>query len=290
LDKRLEQLKQEYFSIPIPPQLDKVVRQALQANRKRRRMAVLKGLVGLMACAALLIVSVNLNPSLAQAMSEIPVLGNLIRLVTVAQYRYEDGGFQADLKVPAITNMENAGLQDALNAKYLEENQRLYETFMKEMEELKKNGGENYAINGGYQVVTDTEQLLTIQRYVVQIGASGTETLKYDTIDKQRGILITLPSLFKDDGYVQVISEYIKAQMREQMAKDDGIIYWIDGRGDPVEFKEIARDQNFYINEDGKLVISFNEYEVAPGYMGTVEFVIPTEVIQPLLVSNEYIK
>lgn len=32
------------------------------------------------------------------------------------------------------------------------------------------------------------------------------------------------------------------------------------------------------------------KYEVAPGYMGVVEFQIPTEVIKDALVSHEYIK
>ncbi|OJT72202.1 anti-sigma factor, partial [Clostridioides difficile] len=35
-------------------------------------------------------------------------------------------------------------------------------------------------------------------------------------------------------------------------------------------------------NKNGNLVISFDEYEVAPGYMGAVEFVIPNKVIKRL--------
>jgi len=38
------------------------------------------------------------------------------------------------------------------------------------------------------------------------------------------------------------------------------------------------------------LVISFDKYEVGPGYMGIQEFEIPTEVIADILVSNEYIR
>ncbi len=49
-------------------------------------------------------------------------------------------------------------------------------------------------------------------------------------------------------------------------------------------------NQNFYINKEGKFVISFDEYEVAPGYMGVQEFIIPTEIISNILVSDEYIK
>jgi len=40
------------------------------------------------------------------------------------------------------------------------------------------------------------------------------------------------------------------------------------------------------INKKHQFVISFDEYEVASGYMGIVEFFLPTEVIKDLLVSN----
>ena len=117
--------------------------------------------------------------------------------------------------------------------------------------------------------------------------------MKYDTIDKQKEILITLPSLFKDESYIQVISENIKEQMREQMKADPDKVFWVTGVGEEPyfeTFEQIDREQNFYINNNGKLVISFDKYEVAPGYMGVAEFVIPTEVISKNLVSNEYIK
>lgn len=72
-------------------------------------------------------------------------------------------------------------------------------------------------------------------------------------------------------------------------------MYWVrDGEGveeDLIEvFETIKEDQNFYITEQGKLVIAFDKYEVAPGYMGLVEFEIPTELLSDVLVSNEYIK
>ena len=36
--------------------------------------------------------------------------------------------------------------------------------------------------------------------------------------------------------------------------------------------------QNFYINSEGKVVIVFEKYEIAPGYMGTQEFVIDKQI------------
>ncbi len=91
---------------------------------------------------------------------------------------------------------------------------------------------------------------------------------------------------------MEVISDNIIGQMKEQMAADEGNVYWLKGDvEDFVEpFEQISREQSFYINADGKLVISFDKYEVGPGCMGVVEFVIPTEAIADLLVSNEYVK
>lgn len=44
------------------------------------------------------------------------------------------------------------------------------------------------------------------------------------------------------------------------------------------EFNLITGDESFYFNENGEIVIVFDEYEVAPGYMGAVEFTIPKDV------------
>jgi len=65
-------------------------------------------------------------------------------------------------------------------------------------------------------------------------------------------------------------------------------IYLVE-EDDLTAFKGIDENQNFYINEDGKLVIAFNSYEAAPGYMGAVEFIIPTKVLTNLLVGDQYI-
>jgi hypothetical protein len=189
--------------------------------------------------------------------------------------------------------LENKGLESSLNEKYLAESKILYEKFMADMEDLKQNGGGHLGVNSGYEVKTDTDRILSIGRYVVNTVGSSSTVFKYDTIDKKNGILIMLPSLFKDDRYVDVISENIKNQMVEQHKSDKSKFYWaagIEQKGTMKLFEKISKEQSFYINTEGKLVISFDKYEVAPGYMGIVQFVIPTEVLSDVLVSNEYIK
>ena len=142
-------------------------------------------------------------------------------------------------------------------------------------------------VDSGYEILTDTDQLLAIARYEVNTVGSSSTTMKYDTIDKQNSILITLPSLFKDGAYVDVISSYIVTEMKEQMAAGEDVVYFFSEDG---WSEKIIPDQNFYITSDNKLVISFDKYEAAPGYMGILTFEIPTDVVKDLLVSDTYIK
>ena len=289
MDPKLEQLKRDYMEIPIPDELPAIVSKALKYQKKQRSYSMIATIAAAIVLA--LGLGVNLSPALARTLSELPVVGGIVRVITFREFTYEDERFQADVEVPAIQNLDPT-LEDDLNTKYLEEGKRLYEEFMAEMESIKEAGEGHLSVASGYIVKTDNDRILSVGRYVVKSMGSSSDEIEYDTIDKQNKILITLPSLFRDDDYITVISEYIKQQMRERMEADEGIIYWlpeVEQYGSTTVFESIDRDQEFYIDENGKLVISFNKYEVAPGYMGIVEFTIPTEVIADELVSHEYI-
>lgn len=294
-DKRLEELKKEYQAVPIPEELDFMVKKALQegGKKKLRKDKALRWIGVIAAFFAIFTATLNMSPAFAQSLAEVPGMGNVVKVLTFHGYTLKENNFQADLKVPVIDGLENKDLESALNAKYLEENKKLYENFMADIAELKEQDSEAHmGIDTGYEVKTDNDQIFSIGRYVLNTAGSSSTVIQYDTIDKKNQVLITLPSLFKNEEYIPVISEYIKEQMREKMQADENLIYWVSGAKvdfpfDP--FEEIAKDQSFYINPDGRLVISFDKYEVAPGYMGVIEFVIPSEILADLLVSNDYL-
>ncbi|WP_433748146.1 DUF3298 domain-containing protein [Falsibacillus pallidus] len=297
MGRELEKMREEYKNIPIPDELDLVVDKAIKQSRNRKKRTPLKWIGGSAAAAVIFCSVVLTNSAFALTLSDVPIVGSLVKLITSVEYTINDDHFQADLKTPEIKNLKNKKLEEGLNKKYLEENKKLYEDFQKDIKEMKEAGMEGHmGIDTGYEVKTDNKKILSIGRYVVNTAGSSSTTFTFDTIDKQKQLLITLPSLFKDDSYVDVITANIKEQMIEQMKKpEDGKIYWVNYPGGQklmpgMEFKKIKKDQNFYINADNKLVISFNKYDVAPGYMGVPEFIIPTDAIQDVLVSNEYIK
>lgn len=298
-DKNLQQLKKNYMDVPIPVELDFIVKKSLEDNGVKitNSKANFKGIkiaaASIVAATALFTVGVNSSPVFAASLSNVPVVGSIVKILTFREYTVNEDSYNADIKVPSIQGLENKDLENNLNDKYLTENKKLYEDFMTDMEDMKSNGDGHLGVSSGYVVKTDNDRLLSIGRYVVNTVGSSSTTMKYDTIDKQSEILITLPSLFKNDSYVNIISENIKKQMIEQNKADENKFYWVEGIEKDINmdlFEKISKDQNFYINSEGKLVISFDKYEVAPGYRGVVEFVIPTEILSDSLVSNEYIK
>lgn len=292
MDKNLERLKSKYMDIEIPSELDNVVNKALNTPRKKNR-APIKILFGSGTAAALLMVVINANPVLAKRLLDVPVVGNIINVITFVEIKVDEEKHHANIKVPSISNLKDKDLEKSLNEKYLKENKQLYQEFMQEVESLKKLGDGHIGVESGYVVKTDNEKILSIGRYVVNTVGSSSTTFKYDTIGKREQVLLTLPILFKNQNYIEAISENIKDQMKQQMKEDKSKVYWILDAGveNPIEpFEKITANHNFYINQDNKLVISFDKYEVAPGYMGVVEFIIPTELLSDDLLGSEYIK
>ena len=289
----MNKFRNEYENIEIPDELEFLVRTTIKEQEKKmkRKNIINKSVIAAAVAGVVFVGSINLSSEISYALSEVPVLGSIVRVLTFKTFELKDNNFDAELKTPAIEGLDSK-LEAMLNEKYLDENQKLYDDFMKEIDELKKADMDeaHMGIASGYEVKTDTDKLLVIGRYVVNTAGSSSTTIKYDTIDKQNKLLITLPSLFKDEAYIDIISENIKAQMKEQM-KDESNVYWLEDEmmGDE-NFSKIDKNQSFYITKDNQLVIAFDKYEVAPGYMGNPEFIIPSELLKDVLVSEEYIK
>ena len=289
----MNKFRNEYENIEIPDELEFLVRTTIKEQEKKmkRKNIINKSVIAAAVAGVVFVGSINLSSEISYALSEVPVLGSIVRVLTFKTFELKDNNFDAQLTTPAIEGLDSK-LEAMLNEKYLDENQKLYDDFMKEIDELKKADMDeaHMGIASGYEVKTDTDKLLVIGRYVVNTAGSSSTTIKYDTIDKQNKLLITLPSLFKDEAYIDIISENIKAQMKEQM-KDENNVYWLEDEmmGDE-NFSNIDKNQSFYITKDNQLVIAFDKYEVAPGYMGNPEFIIPSELLKDALVSEEYIK
>ncbi len=136
------------------------------------------------------------------------------------------------------------------------------------------------------EIIHTTEDYFTLKLICYTAEGSSAEWYYYYTLDLNTGKRLQLKDIFTEGSdYVTPISENIISQMRKNMAEDEMKTYWLDDEIEELNFKAIKEDQSFYLDAEGNVVISFNEGDVAPMYMGVVEFTIPNEVISDIRVN-----
>ena len=272
----MEMWKEEYDQIPVPQEArDRIEAGIMRARLEKKRSDRMKNMkrTGVTAAALVLTfgIAVNASPVVAQAMDGIPVIGSIARVVTIRNYNEStNNGMMADISVPQIDGNVAANADMDAYAK------ELISRYEKEVvAQLGQEEG-HYALESSYEVVSDNDKYVSIRINTVETMASGAEFVKIFTVDKATGQTVSLKDFLNSPDKLEAVSQNIKDQMAAQMAEDEGKVYFTEG--EPGGFTGLTGDENFYLNEAGELVIVFGEYEVAPGYMGTVSFTIPKDV------------
>ena len=289
MKKEMEQLKQDYKEIKMnKQQKEGLVKMMEQAKKDKRRKTNKYTKILAAAAVATFVVLPNTSSNVAQAMGNIPLLGNLVEIVTFRNYEYKDEHNIANVKIPEVLVDDTNKNVSEHNKETLTETVKEINTeirgiadkFVKEFEENLKNEEGYQDVIVSSEIMQTTDNYFTIKLMCYQGMASGAEWDYYYTIDLQTGDYLQLANLFeKDSDYKTVISENIKEQMRAQMDADENVSYWLDEEMEEWNFKAITDETAFYLNENNEIVISFNEGDVAPMYMGVVQFTIPNEVV-----------
>lgn len=285
-NEELKKLKEEYKDIEVPEigveRMQSAIRRAKMDKKRDRKKRLLRNW-GIGVAAALVIAALpNTNENIAYAMGNLPVIGGLFRVITVREFTHNDGNYEANVKVPVIISedAENPAEGEAIeqiNKSVEEYTNELISQFEADMEEEGHKG-----LDISYETVMDNDKWFTLKVTALEVQASSYQVQRFYHVDKMNGKVAELNDLFSEGAdYISPISEEIKKQMKEQIDAETGFYFlendeYVDG------FKEIDPNQNFYLNEDGNIVIVFDEYEVAPGYMGNPEFIIPAEMVSSI--------
>jgi hypothetical protein len=286
---RIEQLKATYVATPIPHDLSLRV-DSLCDRYRPKRMAWRPALAAAAGALILFVAAINALPAQAAGLQEIPVLGSLVRVFTFREYR-SDVGYGAHIRIARIEGLNNQELEDVVNAELRAGGEAFIAQYEADVAELEAELGTD-AIHMGvetyYEVMASNDEVFSLR--VEYFWVAGGSAVSYDfyTINQRTGEMVTLGSLFRrGSDYLAIINRYLIDQMAAENAEAGHPLYWIDDKDPYVEaFTGIDADHNFYVNAEGKLVIAFDEYEVASGAMGTPEFVIPMELIVGLLAEG----
>lgn len=280
----LKDLKAKYFVPEMSGEqimaLRTVMEKAKEENRRQDQKRRFRTCMGAVAAAAVLFVLLpNTSASMCYAMSHIPVIGALVELVTFREYYFTNELVSAEVQVAGLPE-DMEGLEEAASG-INEEIRQIADRQIAEFEEFARQelGYKELLIQS--EIIASTERYLTLRLNCYEGSASGYEWNYYFTVDLKTQERLELQDLFPEGtDYLGKISDHIKSQMRSQMKEDENCIYWLDSEMAEMDFQEITNETGFYLNAEEKLVIAFPEGEVAPSYMGTVEFEIPWEVVE----------
>ena len=290
----LQSLQKEYLEPQMSEeQLNRLKTKMEVAKRENRKDRNRTRVTRLATTAAALVIAFialpNMSPTIAYAMEKIPVIGQFVKVVTFRDYEYTSDRNIADIEVPEIKleeTLEDSKASeklkrttDEINVEIQEITNKLVEYFEKHLED--EQGYQEIIVKSN--VLATTQDYFTLKLFCYQGAGSGYQWNYYFTIDLNTGERLQMQDVFKDGAdYITPISENIKEQMQAQMAEDEMVCYWLDQEIEELNFKTITDETAFYLNESGNVVICFNEGDVAPMYMGAVEFEIPAEVLEDI--------
>lgn len=296
VEERLKILKKEYHNHEMPAEkvekMTKTLKQMTDTTSFKKRGMIKCATVAAALVAAMIILP-NTSSTVAHAMGQIPVLGKLIEVVTFRNYQYESERHTANIEVPEITVEEveeSEQVNEVLNQTVKDINTEIqditdeivaqFETYMED-----EQGYQDVMVKS--EILATTDDYFTLKLLCYQGAGSGYQWNYYYTIDLTTGERLKLKDLFVEGAdYITPISENIKEQMQAQMDADEMVHYWLHDEIEELNFKSITEDTSFYLNERGSIVIGFNEGDVAPMYMGTVEFEIPSDVLKDIVAHS----
>lgn len=289
--KRLEKSREIYESIAVPEELEEKVEAAICSARERRekmqnnsrersrRKTVYRWAAGIAAVfAAAFIVGLNTSESFAFGVQDLPVIGELAKILTVRSYEKKEEDIQIEVEVPGV-ELADRGLSEEVNAQ-IEKMVRQYESeALERAKEYKQafleTGGteEEWAqhdirIHVWYEIKSQTEDVLSFVVKGTESWTSAYAQSRYYNLDLKKNEFLKLSDLLGED-YITKANESIRVQIQER--EQAGEMFFSAEEGG---FETIGEDAAFYVRENGNPVIVFEKYTIAPGAMGEVEFEI----------------
>ena len=266
-------------SAEVPPQVHARIEETLQALPQQPPASrtvtfpvkAVRRTASVAACVlfAALFLLPNISFSYARAAAELPVIGKLVQVLTVRRDFYEDRHQELDVSIPAISDPDHDAASTLINQDVEALTQAVVARFRQDQSE---NGSGYGSLHIDYDVVTSTDSWFTLRLWIEEVAGSSGAQVYYYHIDRTSGQYITLGDLVTPAAF-PAFEALVRQQMVQQMANDPNVSYWDD---DP-QAAALSAQHNFYLTETGDLVLVYDQFTVAPGYMGCPSFTIPAQ-------------
>lgn len=285
----LKNIKKSYDSIQIPKELDYVVSRAIHQGKVKKKNTLRTffkmGVTTLAASFSLFVVLLNTSESFAKSMEGVPIINALAEVFTVREYEENNDLDLIKAKIPAIKNTGNTDLEKRINYEIYTKINDVIEEAKNRAKEYQEavlaTGGtlDDYIplrVNVDYEIeYQDSDIVSFVITKSESLASAYTEQYFYN-IDIENGKELNLKDVL-GEKYKEIVDNEVEKQIEIRQKESQDNMYFTKEEGG---FSGIENEyHDFYINEDKKVVVVFQKYEIAPGYMGIQEFEIPDNVI-----------
>lgn len=274
--------KEEYDNTPIPEELSERVQAGIQEGKARyraRRGRTVRRWGAAAACFALMLAALNLSPTVAKAAADVPVLGGLFRVLTVISYDASDGGINYLVSVPRLeadserAEQVNAAIQEKMD-QHLAKAQQDWDDYR---EAFFATGGteEEWAdremeVIVDYEIKSQTDSRVSFVVTFAEAWVASMEERYYYNLDLGEDRDLTLRDVLGED-WVETCNAAIEQQIADSVDEEGYTLFFGPEMGG---FTTVDETTDFYIREDGTVVVCFPKYSIAAGAAGVPEFPI----------------
>lgn len=272
--------KSKYDKLEIPKELSSVVSNAIEIGLKeeKERNVIYKKVIGIAAVIIMtFVLPLNIVPSYAKAVQQIPIIGELAKIFTFKEYHFEDDIKYVDVKIPKFVYDGKTDLEKRVN-------QEISKIINEEVENAENNAKEYYeafvqtggnpedfipiGINVDYEIKNITEDVVSFVITKNETFASVYFVEYFYNIDMETGRNLTLKDWLGND-YKEKVVQNMKNTISSWSQEQKQLLF------EDVNIEDlIDENTNFYINEQNQVVVVFEKYEVAAGAAGRLEFLI----------------
>lgn len=188
---------------------------------------------------------------------------NNAQLELLKQEHYETDSTIVTLKIPQVTNVKDDQVKNSID-------KLINQTVFDFLSELSNQSQEPKTIAEiTYQNYYSDEQLISFSINFTQIMADSYLQKKFFTINLNTGEVYNVEHFLGSD-YQSIIKSAVTQQVKENKDKYPNLSYF----DDEINNLTININQPFYLNKNKQVVVVFNQFQIAPGYMSLPEFII----------------
>lgn len=191
---------------------------------------------------------------------------NNAKLILLEEKHYETNGNIVTVKFPQIINVDDK-IKVYINSLIL----KTIDTYLDEIKGFDKNPGTAHKliVEIDFENYYSDDDIFSFSINSSQILADSHLQKKFFTINPATGEIYNVEHFLGSD-YQNIILTTVKKQIAENTKNNPNLIYF----DEEVNNLKISIDQPFYINKDNQVVVVFDQFQIAPGYMSLPSFIV----------------